>query len=105
MIKIQIRKLENEMTVENQKIHDKIAREIKSTVTNAKLELKMVEKEIKESIRAFQRQRARDKSDVDLMFKNQVDELTNHAQKLNEFEVNFKAIAIVNSMLIENINM
>lgn len=65
----------------------------------------MVEKDIKESIRAFQRQRARDKSDVDLKFKNQVDELTSHAKKLNDFEVNFKAIAIVNSMLIENINM
>lgn len=55
MIKVQIRKLETEMTVENEKLHTKIAREIKSTKEKATLELKMVEKDIKESIRSFQR--------------------------------------------------
>lgn len=69
------------------------------------VDLRLVEKDIKENIRAFQRQRARDKSDVDLKFKNQVDELSVHGEKLSEFEVNFKALAIVNSMLVENINM
>lgn len=28
-----------------------------------------------------------------------------HAEKLEEFAVNFEALAIVNSMMIENINM
>ena len=53
MIKVQIRKLENEMTNENQKLHDKIAREIKSTQEKATTELRMVERDIKESIRSF----------------------------------------------------
>ena len=105
MIKVQIRKLENEMVNENQKLHDRIAREIKSTQEKAVTELRMVERDIKESIRSFQRQRARDKSDYDLAFKNQVDEIKSHGLKLDEFAVNFEAIAIVNSMLIENLNM
>jgi len=67
--------------------------------------LRLVERDIKESIRSFQRQRARDKSDYDLLFKAQVDDIKSHAVKLEEFSVNFEAIAIVNSMLIENINM
>jgi hypothetical protein len=57
------------MTVENQKLHDKVAREIKSTVERSSNELRMVERDIKESIRSFQRMRARDKSDTDLKFK------------------------------------
>ena len=105
MIKVQIRKLENEMTNENQKLQDKIAREIKSTVEKSSLELRMVERDIKESVRSFQRMRARDKSDTDLKFRAQIDEISSHTQKLEEFAVNFEAIAIVNSMLIENINM
>lgn len=105
VIKVQIRKLENEMTVENQKLHDKIAREIKSTQEKAQRELKYVEKDIKESIRSFQRQRARDKSDIDIKLGLQVDNIASHTQKLEEHQVNFEAIAIVNSMLIENINM
>ena len=64
-----------------------------------------MEKEIKESIRSFQRQRARDKSDIDMKFYKQVDDIANHTQKLQEHAVNFEALAIVNSMLIENINM
>ena len=105
VIKVQIRKLENEMVVENQKLHDKIAREIKSTQEKAVTELRMVERDIKESIRSFQRQRARDKSDYDLKFNAQVNDLKSHGLKLEEYAVNFEAIAIVNSMLIENINM
>lgn len=43
------------MTVENQKLHDKIAREIKSTKKKAVDDLRNVERDIKESIRSFQR--------------------------------------------------
>lgn len=68
VIKVQIRKIENEMIIENQKLHEKIAREIKSTQEKGQLELRMAERDIKESIRSFQRQRARDKADMDLKF-------------------------------------
>lgn len=51
VIKTQIRKIENEMTHENNKIHDKIAREILVTKELAQTNLKFVEKEIKEMIR------------------------------------------------------
>ena len=100
-----IRKLESEMQHENQKLHDKIAREITSSINKAQNELKHVERDIKENIRSFQRQRARDKSDQDIKFAAQVEDIKNHSAKLEEFAVNFEAIAIVNSMLIENINM
>lgn len=65
----------------------------------------MVERDIKESIRSFQRQRARDKSDYDIKFQAQVDNIKEHDEKLREHALNFEALAIVNSMLIENINM
>ena len=61
--------------------------------------------DIKQSIRSFQRQRARDKSDYDVAFSKQIDDIKNHEEKLQEFAINFEAVAIVNSMLIENINM
>jgi len=41
------------MTVDNQKLHDKIAREIKSTVEKGSYELRMAERDLKESIRSF----------------------------------------------------
>ena len=40
-----------------------------------------------------------------MKFNAQVNDLKNHGLKLEEYAVNFEAIAIVNSMLIENINM
>ena len=52
--------------MEDQRIHERIEREIKATKELAAHELRMVERDIKESIRSFQRQRARDKSDYDL---------------------------------------
>ena len=61
--------------------------------------------DIKQSIRSFQRQRARDKSDYDVAFSKQVDDIKRHEEKLQVNDINFEAIAIVNSMLIENINM
>lgn len=93
------------MVQEDKKLHDKIAREVKSAKEKAAHDLRMVERDIKESIRSFQRQRARDKSDMDLKLQVQVDEIKAHQLKLDEFALNFEAIAIVNSMLIENINM
>ena len=40
-----------------------------------------------------------------MLFKQQVDDIKAHGLKLIEFDTNFEAIAIVNSMLIENVNM
>lgn len=91
--------------MEDQRIHEKIDREIKATKELAAHELKMVERDIKESIRSFQRQRARDKSDYDLKLQQQVDKIREHTEKLEEHALNFEALAIVNSMLIENISM
>ena len=105
MIKVQIRKLENELVHENQKLHDRITREIKSTIEKSVQELRGVEMDIKQSIRSFQRQRARDKSDYDVAFSKQIDDIRRHEEKLAVNDINFEAIAIVNSMLIENINM
>ena len=34
-----------------------------------------------------------------------MDDIAYHAQKLEEFQVNFEALAIVNSMIIENVTM
>lgn len=93
------------MTVEDQRLHDKIDREIKNTIDKASNELRQVEKEIKENIRSFQRQRARDKSDIDMKLDKQLDDIARHGTKLKEYAMNFEALAIVNSMLIENINM
>lgn len=56
-------------------------------------------------IRGFQKARARDKADLDIKFKSVSDEVKYHSEKLEEFAVNFEALAIVNSMMIENINM
>ena len=75
------------------------------TQLKAKDELRKVEKDIKEVIRGFQKQRARDKADLDITLKTQADQVKYHAEKLEGFAVNFEALAIVNSMMIENINM
>lgn len=40
-----------------------------------------------------------------MKFYKQVDDIASHSQTLQEYKVNFEALAIVNSMLIENINM
>ena len=40
-----------------------------------------------------------------MLFKQQVDDIKAHGLKLLEFGTNFEAVAIVNSMLIENLNM
>ena len=42
---------------------------------------------------------------MDIKLNEQVDNIKSHGAKLEEFQVNFEAVAIVNSMLIENINM
>ena len=39
------------------------------------------------------------------MFEALYMDISLHGQKLEEFAVNFEAVAIVNSMLIENLNM
>jgi hypothetical protein len=41
------------MTVEDQRLHDKIDREVKNSIDKASNELRQVEKEIKENIRSF----------------------------------------------------
>ena len=56
-------------------------------------------------MRSFQKQRARDKADFDLQNQEHIDNIKVHTAKLEEHSVNFEAVAIVNSMLIENINM
>ena len=48
VIKTQLRKIENEMAHENDKLHDRIAREIQATKELAALNLRLVEKEIKD---------------------------------------------------------
>lgn len=93
------------MTLANQKLSDKMDREIKSTQEKCALDLDTTERELKEMIRSFQRQRARDRADQDLAFKGAFDDILHHTEKLEEFQINFEAVAIVNSMLIENINM
>ena len=40
-----------------------------------------------------------------MLFRQQVDDIKAHGLKLIEFGTNFEAVAIVNSMLIENLNM
>ncbi len=69
LIKVQIRKIELEFNQELLKMGDKISREVKSAKNIAANDLANVERELKEQMRAFQRQRARDKSDYDLLFK------------------------------------
>ncbi len=105
VIKTQIRKIENEMTHENNKIHDKIAREILVTKELAQTNLKFVEKEIKEMIRDNAKQRARDKADNDIRHQKNEDRIGLIDKKLNEHHDSFSALAVVTSMLIENINM
>lgn len=105
VIKTQIRKIENEMTHENNKIHDKIAREILLTKELAQANLKFVEKEIKEMIRDNAKQRARDKADNDIRHQKNEDRIALIDKKLNEHHDSFSALAVVTSMLIENLNM
>ena len=68
ILKSQIRKIENDFQMEDQRIHERIEREIKATKELAAHDLRLVERDIKESIRSFQRQRARDKADYDIKF-------------------------------------
>ena len=105
MIKVQIRKVETERVVEDQRLNDKIDREVKRAEQKAEDELKLIGQDLNTQIRAFQRQRARDKSDVDMKFAELLQSSAGHGKKLEEHGVNFEAIAIVNSMLIENLNM
>ena len=51
MIKTQIRKIENEMVHENNKLNDRLTREILQTKELADFNLKTSEKEIKDMIR------------------------------------------------------
>ena len=75
---MQIRKLENEVTFENKKLVSLVQREIKSTAEKSAHDLGLVEKDIKDSVRAFQRQRARDRADQDIAFKGAFDDIKVH---------------------------
>ena len=66
-IKLQIRKLENETTLENQRMNAKLDREIKSCKDKLRGEIRVLELDLKQSMRSFQKQRARDKADMDLI--------------------------------------
>ena len=105
VLKLQIRKLENEMTVEDQKLHARVDREIKSAKDTIRNEVRVLELDLKQSVRSIQRQRARDKADHDRQNEAHIENIKAHAAKLEEHAVNFEAVAIVTSMLIENINM
>ena len=65
-LKLQIRKLENETTLENQRVNAKLDREIKSCKDKLRGEIRVLELDLKQSMRSFQKQRARDKADFDL---------------------------------------
>lgn len=105
VIKTSIRKIENEITHENNKIHDKIGREILATKELAAFNLKTAEKEIKDMIRDNAKQRARDKADNDIRHNRNEERLILTEKKLSEHHDSFSALAVVTSMLIENINM
>ena len=63
------------MTMADQKLSGKIDREIKSTQEKCANDLSTTERELKEMIRSFQRQRARDRADQDLAFKGAFDDI------------------------------
>ena len=56
-------------------------------------------------IRDNAKQRARDKADNDIRHNRNEDRLILTEKKLNEHHDSFTALAVVTSMLIENINM
>ena len=89
MIKVQIRKVETERVVEDQRLNDKIDREVKQAEQKAEDELKLISQDLNTQIRAFQRQRARDKSDVDMKFAELLQSSAGHGKKLDEHGVNF----------------
>lgn len=64
-----------------------------------------MEKDIKESMRSFQRQRARDKADFDAAFKKQIDDILSHENTLKNHTTKFEVVAAVNGMIMENLNM
>ena len=83
----------------------KLDREIKSAKDKLRGEIRVLELDLKQSMRSFQKQRARDKADFDLQNQQHIENIKVCQAKLEEHSVNFEAVAIVNSMLIENINM
>ena len=84
VLKLQIRKLENEMTVEDQKLHARVDREIKSAKDTIRNEVRVLELDLKQSVRSIQRQRARDKADHDRQNEAHIENIKAHAAKLEE---------------------
>jgi hypothetical protein len=93
------------MVHENNKLHERITREIMQTKELASNDLKWVEKEIKDMINDNRRQRIRDKADNDIRHGKNEDRIHNLDQKLSETQESSSALAVVTSMLIENVNM
>ena len=105
VIKTQIRKIENEMVHENNKLNERISREIVQTKELAATELKLVEKEIRDLIKDNTKQRVRDKADNDLRHARNEDKINTIDKKLSEQHEFSSSLSTVTSMLIENVNM
>ena len=105
VIKTQIRKIENEMVHENNKLNERISREIVQAKELAATNLQMVEQEIKSLVKDNTKQRIRDKADNDIRHERAQDKMNLIDKKLSEQHEFSSSLSTVTSMLIENINM
>jgi len=105
VIKTQIRKIENEMVHENNKLNERISREIIQAKELAATNLQMVEQEIKSLVKDNTKQRIRDKADNDIRHERAQDKMNLIDKKLSEQHEFSSSLSTVTSMLIENINM
>lgn len=105
VLKTQIRSLEATVSSEDDKLNKKIDRQIKSTHKLIESTMKGLNEKFDEDLRVFQRQRARDKSDNEMAHNKHLGRLASLEDGFVSHGMHFETLAVVTSMLIENINM
>lgn len=100
-----LRKMEADIIINKNELSEQFAAELKETISQFQKIVDDLKKDIEEAKRSFQRLRARDKSDNDMIFEKHGTDLFSHKALLDDHSTHFEAMASVITMLIENINM
>ena len=93
IVKVQIRKLENENELDKKRIVERFEQELGNMTEYFKKQVQDVRKDFTDDIRSMQKLRARDKSDSDVHFEEQGDKIFKNASEIMRHNDYFNILA------------
>lgn len=105
IVKTQLRKLEVDNELDKKRIEERFEKEIAVMTADFKKQVTEVRKDFTDDIRAMQRNRARDKADQDLQYRDFYQALDGTRDDVGKHQGYLETMAQTISLLMENINM